>query len=240
MKKSLVWISLYAIAMGLLEAVVVVYLRELYYKDGFDFPLRPIPAFIARMEFYRELATLVMLLAAGILTGKSRLQRFAYFVLAFAVWDIFYYVFLYLFLGWPQSLSTWDILFLVPFPWVGPVWSPCLLCLIMITGSLYIIKKTNEDPEFRVRPLHWTMMIGGAAICILAFMWDYLSLKIKEGQYWSINSPDALFEDLKTYTPVSFNHPLFFTGFILMCTAIILSIRYSKTLQSANDQHQSI
>src|ERR1044072_1842951 len=127
--KTIAWISLFAISMGFLESSVVIYLRELYYPSGFQFPLQPIPMAIARVEFFRELATLIMLIGVGILSGKTRLQRFAYFVLAFGIWDLFYYLFLYLFIGWPQSLATWDILFLIPVPWVGPVWAPCLLCL---------------------------------------------------------------------------------------------------------------
>ncbi|MBK6833902.1 MAG: hypothetical protein IPG89_06345 [Bacteroidetes bacterium] len=66
-----------------------------------------------------------MLVGAGIIAGKTRLTRFAYFIIAFAIWDIFYYVFLYVLLQWPESLFTWDILFLVPVPWTGPVIAPC-------------------------------------------------------------------------------------------------------------------
>ena len=112
--KKVSYVLLYAIAMALLETAVVVYLRELYYKDGFAFPLRNLPATIAITELLREAATVVMLVAIGFLCGKNKLQRFAYFCLAFAVWDIFYYVFLYVLLSWPQSLFTWDILFLIP------------------------------------------------------------------------------------------------------------------------------
>lgn len=92
-KKTLIWISLFAIAMGFLETSVVVYLRELYYPRGFKFPLVIIPNKIAVVEFWREIATIVMLVGAGIIAGKTRLSRFAYFIIAFAIWDIFYYCF---------------------------------------------------------------------------------------------------------------------------------------------------
>ncbi len=97
-KKKFIWISLFAIAMGFLETSVVVYLRELYYPEGFTFPLVIIPNKIAVVEFWREIATIIMLVGAGIIAGKTRLTRFAYFIIAFAIWDIFYYVFLYVLL----------------------------------------------------------------------------------------------------------------------------------------------
>lgn len=227
--KKITWTILFAIAMGMLECAVVVYLRELYYKDGFSFPLKAIPVSIARVETLREFATIIMLVGVGILAGNGKLQRFAYFILAFAIWDLFYYVFLYLFLGWPESLTTWDILFLIPAPWVGPVWAPCLLCLLMITGSVYIIAKTEEEPGFRIQPVYWWMLISGAFVCIVSFMWDYL-LWDKRGE-WSLFADQALFEDIKTYVPQQFNLLLFLTGFLLMTFPVVLSIQKNKSYE---------
>lgn len=224
LSKTIAWVTVFAIAMGLFECVVVIYLRELFYPGGFVFPLKPIPAFVAKLEVFREAATIIMLVACGILAGNTKLQRFAYFVLAFAVWDLCYYLFLYLFIGWPQSLLTWDILFLIPVPWVGPVWAPCLLCLIMITGSLYIIRKTGSNPRFKIDTLHWIMMITGAAICILAFMWDYMRLQAGKNNTWNIFSQQELFSELEQYVPQTFNSGLFMTGFLLMCASIVFSI----------------
>src|ERR1044072_1504154 len=92
--KPLVWLTIFSIAMGYLETAVVVYLRKLYYPGGFNFPLVPVTLDIAKTEFWREAATLIMLVGIGVLAGKNKTQRFAYFLLSFAVWDIFYYVFL--------------------------------------------------------------------------------------------------------------------------------------------------
>lgn len=223
LSKTITWISFFAIAMGFLENAVVIYLRELYYPNGFRFPLQPIPTTIARVELFRELATLIMLVAVGILAGKTKLQRFAYFILAFAVWDLFYYVFLYLCIGWPQSLATWDILFLIPVPWVGPVWAPCLLCLIMIPGSLHVIYKEETTKNHRVPIVHWWIMITGALICIAAFMWDYLVFTHNRANSWSMFSSQKLFSDMSIYTPQTFNAELFFTGFLLMCLSLLLS-----------------
>ena len=100
------WLVVFAVAMGFLEAAVVVYLRELYYPDGFRFPFVPLPERILWTELARELTTLIMLLAVAMLAGKNRLDRFFVFGFLFGVWDIVYYVGLRLFLGWPESLFT--------------------------------------------------------------------------------------------------------------------------------------
>ena len=107
--KTLLWLSIFGIAMGLLESAVVVYLRELYYPEGFAFPLKPMGPTLILTEILREAATLVMLMAIGVLAGRTRTERFGYFIFTFAVWDIFYYLFLKLLLNWPESLLTWDV-----------------------------------------------------------------------------------------------------------------------------------
>jgi hypothetical protein len=223
-KKIIIWVCLLAIAFGFLESAVVIYLRELFYKEGFEFPLKPVPVSIARIEFFRELATLIMLIACGIIAGRNRTERFAYFILAFAVWDIFYYIFLYVCVGWPLSLSTWDILFLIPVPWVSPVWAPCLLCLLMITGSLFTIIRTDKFPDLHISVTYWWSTIAGAFICIVAFMWDYLLYTYSLNKTWWVFSSSDLFSDMTTYIPQQFNSPLFFTGFITMCVPLSLFI----------------
>lgn len=99
LRRLLVIISVFAIAMAYMESAVVVYIREIMYPGGFDFPLSHIPAKLALTEVLRELATLVMLVSIGILAGRSFSTGFAWFMYSFAIWDIFYYVFLWLLLG---------------------------------------------------------------------------------------------------------------------------------------------
>ncbi|HPB25925.1 MAG TPA: hypothetical protein PLE11_09195, partial [Bacteroidales bacterium] len=96
------WILLFSIAMGYLESAVVIYIRELYYPEGFAFPMKLISEKIMITEFFREAATMLMLLGTAIIAGRNAIERFAYFIMCFGIWDIFYYVFLYLILGWPQ------------------------------------------------------------------------------------------------------------------------------------------
>src|SRR3981189_1372652 len=114
----------FSIAMATLESAVVVYLRALYYPDGFTVALKLIDQRILLIEIAREGATLLMLVGIGLLAGRNFKDQFAYFLLSFAVWDIFYYLWLKVFIGWPSSLLEWDILFLIPFTWLGPVLAP--------------------------------------------------------------------------------------------------------------------
>ncbi len=145
---------IFAIAMGYLEAAVVVYLRELYYPDGFyikekvGFPfikfglveeLKPFSKKLILTELGREAATIIMLVTLSLIAGNSIKSYIAYFLILFGIWDIFYYVFLKVILGWPESLSTTDVFFLIPVPWIGPVWLPVLLSLIIISIGLIIL-----------------------------------------------------------------------------------------------------
>ncbi|MBL7138880.1 MAG: hypothetical protein ISS17_08905, partial [Bacteroidales bacterium] len=133
-------ITLFAIAMGFLESAVVVYLRAIYYPEGFAFPLKIIEGPVATTEILREAATLIMLITVAILAARRWIIRFAWFIYIFAIWDIFYYIFLWLLLGWPESLLTWDILFLIPTTWVGPVLAPVINSLTMIALAGVMIR----------------------------------------------------------------------------------------------------
>src|ERR1035437_10974400 len=106
----LLWTGIFAAAMAFLESAVVVYLRALYYPEGFVFPLKMMDQQILVTEIFREAATIVMLFTIGVISTKSWISRFAVFIYAFAIWDIFYYIYLVFLLGWPPSLLTWNLL----------------------------------------------------------------------------------------------------------------------------------
>src|SRR5947209_15065380 len=125
--------------MAYVESAAVLYLRTIY--GGIDpvgprtTPFNPLPDFIA-IEIGREAATFVMLGAVGYLAGTTLKSRIGAFAVALGVWDIFYYVFLWLFARWPASLLAPDVLFLIPLPWWGPVISPVLVAAaIAIAGA---------------------------------------------------------------------------------------------------------
>lgn len=151
---NILFTVIFSAAMGYLEAAVVVYLRELYYPAGFNIPLKVKFPFIKfgpvnelkqfskklmLTELAREFSTLVMLLVFAMIAGSSLPEKIAYFLLAFGVWDIFYYIFLKAILNWPESLNTTDIFFLLPVPWIGPVWLPVFCSIIVITVAVLIL-----------------------------------------------------------------------------------------------------
>ncbi len=165
------WVWLLGIAVGWFEAAVVVYLRELYYPDGFTFPLVIITGRIAVVEVVREAASILLLAAAARLAGRHFLQRFAALMILFGVWDLVYYGVLKLVLGWPESLLTWDILFLIPLPWVGPVWAPCVVSVALVAVGSYLFWTPQRARAYR--PRDWAIASLGGAIVILSFLAEW-------------------------------------------------------------------
>lgn len=170
----------FAVAFAWVESAIVVYLREIFFQGDFKFPLvvkwengKHVVDPLVRIEFFREIATIVMLVAIGWVAGKNRFQKFCFFMIAFGIWDIFYYVWLYVMIGWPQSLMTWDLLFYVPLPWVGPVITPVLIALAMVAGGSLIIFYDEKGYDVR---WHWYDMaieLFCALLMIVAFCWDW-------------------------------------------------------------------
>jgi hypothetical protein len=225
--KMIFYVAAVAIAMGFMESAVVIYLREIFYPSGFRFPLIPIPHRLAIVEIIREAATVIILVGIGFLAGRNKVQRFAFFSLAFAVWDLCYYIFLYVFLRWPESLFTWDILFLIPLPWVGPVWAPCLISLLMLAGSLFVIIQTESNKSYRIRKAEWISVIAGALICIASFMLDFLRTTGSALKSSALSSGD-LFTDVRNYVPQEFDHAVFFSGFALMLGGVLSNIFFTN------------
>jgi hypothetical protein len=219
--KTWLWLTVFSVAMGFLETAVVVYLRELYYPAGFAFPLAPIKPSLAVTELLREAATLLMLLGVGVLAGRTAVQRFAFSIYAFAVWDIFYYVFLKLLLDWPESLFTWDILFLIPVPWVGPVLAPVLVSLTMIAVAVLAVglEKRGFTVQFGapVRSMWWL----GCILILISFVWDYARY-VQDNQQviWTASSRKDLFSEAPRYVPETFNWWLFGLGESLLLIGI--------------------
>ena len=167
------WLTLFGGAFGLLEAAVVVYLRELYYPDGFRFPIVIIPDNILAVELLRELTNLLMLLAVSMVGGRDRMDRFFVFAFLFGVWDIVYYLGLWLLLGWPPSLFTWDVLFLIPVPWLGPVIYPVLVSVFLIAGFGVHERLRARRHTVRLTRAEWAVACAGALMIIVAFCWNW-------------------------------------------------------------------
>ena len=165
--KKLISVFLFAAAFAFVESAVVVYLRAIYYPEGFSFPLHIMRTPHLLVELFRELSTIVMLVSVGLLTGSTRWQKFSYFLVAFGVWDIFYYVWLKVVLNWPSSMFDWDILFLIPLPWIGPVIAPILISLMMIAAGLLIIQQEASGKSFRPSLSAW--LISGTASFVILY-----------------------------------------------------------------------
>ncbi len=232
LKRVLFWVVFFSIAMGFLESAVVIYLRSVMYPGGFTFPLRPLNHNLAVVELWREAATIVMLLAVGMLVGKNKAERLAYFILSFAVWDIFYYVFLYVFLAWPESLFTWDILFLIPVPWVGPVITPVLIALTMIAFALTIIRCSSHGKVVSLQAKEIGLLVMGSAVAVASFIEDYVR---QNGAivYQKLNSGGNLLSEMGSYVPDRFDWPLFAMGEGLLVLAYILYCRRMKIFAKA-------
>ncbi|HNR20523.1 MAG TPA: hypothetical protein PKN75_05295 [Bacteroidia bacterium] len=210
LNKKLWVITIFSIAMGLLETAVVVYLREIYYPNGFSFPLVPIENKIAITELLREAATIIMLITLGMITGKNTVEKFAWFIFSFAIWDIFYYIFLKVLLNWPATILDWDILFLIPVPWVGPVLAPCIISVLMILLAITLLRKSAENRMQSLNKTEWMLLITGSLILIFSFTIDY---------FLYANSIDArdknqLLAELSKFIPQSYNWFIFAIGII--------------------------
>jgi len=166
-------LTLFGGAFGLLEAAVVVYLRQLYYPDGFGFPIVIIADDIAAIELARELMTLLMLFAVAMIGGRDRMDRFFVFAFLFGVWDIVYYLGLRLFLGWPPSLFTWDVLFLIPVPWLGPVIYPLVVSVFLIVGFGVHERIRARGNTVRLMLVEWAVACSGALTVVVAFCWNW-------------------------------------------------------------------
>lgn len=172
--KRLLWLFLYSVSMGFLEAAVVIYLRALFYPQGFDFPTTPlvvIPVKMMGVELGRELATLLMILSVGILFGRSFQERLAGVMIVFGVWDIIYYLALFIVEGWPRSPGTWDVLFLLPTVWVGPVWAPLGVSLALVGTGLLIWVRLQRGGKLILNWRDWVWEIAAGLIIISTFIY---------------------------------------------------------------------
>jgi hypothetical protein len=224
LKFYLLVVSIFSIAMGLLESAVVIYLREILYPEGFGFPLNPVQPELMLTELLREGATIIMLLGIGFLAGRNPQERFAWFLYSFAIWDIFYYIFLWLLIGWPSSLMTYDVLFLLPTTWIGPVIAPVLVSLTMIALALLILVVNRQQKDIKIPGVSWFMLITGSVILILGFIWDYSafimeSMSIRD--IWTLPKEEVL-KLVSQYVPRRFNWFLYILGELVILSGILI------------------
>jgi hypothetical protein len=220
-----VLLALFAVAFGYVEAAVVVYLRVVYdpiraslhrgRPEGSLLPLITLdelraddPDHVRRLgiELGRELATLIMLATAAALARRRRGEWIAMFLIAFGVWDLAYYAGLKVMIGFPATLLTWDILFLIPVPWLGPVLAPALVALTMVVAGGVVLAETARGRPLRATAGHWCAVLGGAVIIIVSFTKDHAQTMAGE-------------------MPERFSWLLFSAGLLLALAAFVHALR---------------
>jgi hypothetical protein len=190
LRRIVVGLFLFGISFGYVEAAVVIYLRALYEPlrqrltpgraPGDLFPLvdrdrmvaeAPETGRLLNVEVIREAATIIMLAAAAMLVAGERSLWLPAFSIAFGVWDVCFYLFLKLWIDWPASLMTWDLLFLLPVPWVAPVLAPVLVSFTIIGCGLAALYR-----PVHIRSREWIGLVLGGGLVFLSFTWDFRNL----------------------------------------------------------------
>jgi hypothetical protein len=201
-------VALFAVAMAWFESATVYYLRTLVDRIQ-PYQQNPLPIHgVAPVELVREAATLVMLLTAGMLAARTWRKQLAYAALAFGLWDIFYYVFLRFMCGWPTSLFDWDILFLLPLPWWGPVLAPVCVAALMIAWGTLVSQLAEENVATSLPRSSWRAAWAGIALALYVFMTDALRV--------AHQGADAV----RSVLPAAFNWGLFLVAMALMAVPV--------------------
>lgn len=188
-------VTLFAIAFGVEEAIIVLYLRMLPVNG---------PS-VVTIESWRELCTIVVLFAVAWLASARAEMRLRAFLIAFGVWDITYYVALWLTSGSP-AMTSQDVLFLIPVPWIAPVWAAMSFAAALALLGLFGIAKGRRR-----------LLVAGLAIGWLSFVWGPL--------YARFIDHSRIFEPASDYTyPVW----LFVPAIALVVSALPFAPRFGR------------
>lgn len=209
----------YAIGMAYLEAAVVIYLRtalEVGVGEVFPIDLRSETSLNGLIELGREAATLLMIASVGWLAGRTWLERLAWASVVFGVWDIGYYVWLWVFSGWPSSITTWDLLFLLPLPWAGPVWAPVAVSVALIGFGLVCAGRLRGGMDVVLGKRRLALLLAGGAIVVASFL---------------LNAGVVLAGD----TPTTFAWPVFALGMALGIAAATDALRTARRRDATAD-----
>ena len=202
--------------MGLFEAVLVIHLRSLYYPDDplSLFPLALLSERDLTLELMREAATVLMLVAVAVLAARGFVRRFAAFLLLFGLWDLFYYAWLKLLLGWPTRWGEWDVLYLIPWPWFGPWITPALIALLFAGWGAWMLISTRER---RTSGTALVIFSAGAGLGLAAFLLPGWPL---------VSGGEAAVDG---FTPTDFPWHLYLPGYGLMALGLWGIARSVKT-----------
>jgi hypothetical protein len=214
-------LTLYAAAMALLESAVVIYMRRLYYPDNpLDlFPLQFLNSYDPILELSREIATIVMILTVALLAERSSATRsFAAFVFLFGAWDLFYYFWLKVLMGWPRTWLEWDVLFLIPGVWLGPWICPAMIALLFVVWGFWTLRAPNNI-SFTRRSL--TVFVSGALLGLVTFLQPATAVVMERGV-----------AELSQYTPGGYWWWLFVPGYLLMASGFGMTLPITQNRRS--------
>ena len=221
--KNIPWMALFAITMAYFESAVVVYLRRLYNINDLMISKPWLDSQLGLIETGREAASLIMLLAVGWIAGKKLQSRIGYTLFAFGLWDIFYYVFLKVFIEWPVSILDPDILFYIPLPWWGPVLAPIMISLLMITVGARSVMHEENGVSVRTSLTRWALLAAGILSLLYVFMAD------------ALKALPASTQELGLLRPTQFNWPVFSIGYCLAVVALWLMLNHHP-IQSVKER----
>ena len=209
-------VATYATAMAWVESACVYYLRlQVNRVEPYQANPLPMDGVLGSIEIAREASTLLMLLAIGALAGRTWRTRLGYAAIAFGIWDIAYYAFLRLMSGWPTSLFDWDILFLIPLPWWGPVLAPICIALLMIVGGTLVCARGSRRST--AGSALWWLTGVGIALALYVFMRDAIHVL-----------PDGS-DALRAVLPQAFNWTLFVVALALMAAPVARELHHRRS-----------
>ncbi len=215
-------LTLFAIAMAYVESAVVVYLRSIYYPDGplVIFPLSLLTHRDLAIEVGRELATIIMILCVASVAARGFTRIFAAFVYVFGLWDIFYYLWLKILIGWPVTWLEWDALFLIPWPWFGPWLTAALVSLLFVIWGGWVLLLATDARFTRDSGSFFAV---GALLVLGAFLWPAVPL-LPEGE-----------EAFRNFHPGTFLWGLYVMGYVLMAFGLWRFVRRNSVANQKRD-----
>ena len=226
--RRLTVLIIFGISMGFIESAVVAYLRFIAYPGTTSlFPLALMPPHILKIEIWREVATISMLLSVAYISARiRRKKRLFYFMLLFGIWDISYYFWLKVLINWPTSPLSWDILFLIPFPWTSPVIYPIIISIIFIFTSIIFIGLIDKKQYAGIDKISLSTGISGLIIIFFSFISTSVYITLK----YSI-------QDIFQYIPGRFPLEIYLIGLFLFLYSILRTIIRSYLKNNGQNSH---
>ena len=211
-RSLILWLTVYAICMANVEASLVVHLRTIYYPGNpvEIFPLSLLSHRDLFIELFRELATILMIFSVAVLSVREKHRQLGAFLFVFGLWDLFYYLWLKIIIGWPVRWLEWDVLFLIPWPWLAPWITAALIAVIMVAGGFRMLML---DAKSEMSGPGLVLLIVGILISLTSLLLPAWPLLV---------NGEAAF---RGHMPKGFPWVLYVSGYLLMAVGLWTVIR---------------